>query len=244
MAAEQTTRTNTFWGKCVKYSVGVKCNSDYKYAQHFCNASITSRGPFTLGAVFSHSQDIKVFNGGHIREVDTSNSGKTFFCLELSLRDSIRSFPQTSTTPWPQMGVNGEDESRAKPQRQTPNLTNKHQPQECQFGTQMYIVFFFSSMHSKQTFTTLWVTTAVWSLTISCDTLAKESRFQKKVWGWESISFIHISYGRSPMRNVMVTCSLSTHSLLKYQYMSLICLFVYHLTYEHVRIWLFGRQSV
>lgn len=47
------------------------------------------------------------------------------------------------------MGVNGEDESQAKPQRQTPNLTNKHQPQECQFGTQMYIVFFF--LHAQQT---------------------------------------------------------------------------------------------
>lgn len=46
------------------------------------------------------------------------------------------------------------------------------------------------------------------------------------------------------MRNVMVTCSLLTHSLLKYQYISLIRFFVYHLTHEHVRIWLFVRQSV
>lgn len=64
-----------------------------------------------------------------------------FSCWESSLQDTIRAShkqAQLLDLRWEWMeGMR----VWAKPQRQTPNLTNKHRPHECQLGTQMYVAF-------------------------------------------------------------------------------------------------------
>lgn len=97
--------------------------------------------------VISHPQERRDFNGGWIRAADASDpelwkNKALFSCWERSLQDSIRAShkrAQLLDLGWEWME---RTRARAKPQKQTPNLANKHQPRECQLGTQMHVVFF------------------------------------------------------------------------------------------------------
>lgn len=121
--------------------------------------------------------------GAEQRRQSTLNSGKTRPCFPAEsahYKRQYKSFPQVSTTPWPQREWMERTKAWAKPQRQIPNLANKHQPWDCQLRTQMYTwsVLFFSPLlfcsHSTQTVGT-------WSH-YSCCSESSAKGTKKKKW--------------------------------------------------------------
>lgn len=136
-----------------------------------------TRMPSRVAVVISHPQERRGSNGGRIRALDASDpelwkNKALFSCWERSLQDSIRAShkqAQLLDLRWEWME---RTRVRAKPQRQTPNLANKHQPRECQLGTQMYVVFFFLhprhiglqytvSCSAAESYFTLWYNTSI-----------------------------------------------------------------------------------
>lgn len=133
--------------------------------------------------------------GAEQRRQSTLNSGKTRPCFPAEsahYKRQYKSFPQVSTTPWPQREWMERTKAWAKPQRQIPNLANKHQPWDCQLRTQMYTwsVLFFSPLlfcsHSTQTVGT-------WSHYSCCSESSAKGTKKKEVekYFWED-------YPRSP----------------------------------------------
>lgn len=137
----------------------------------------------------------------------TLNSGKTRPCFPAEsahYKRQYKSFPQASTTPWPQMGVNGAGERRAKPQMQTSNLANKHRPCECQPGTHMYT--FCLSSRSTQVHSE-WLQ-LLWTFMLCCNSCAKGTFLWNKTitrrW-MKSYIYMHHCSKHYPKLNDMVT---------------------------------------
>lgn len=121
--------------QCGKWNLSTDCTQNMYWCQ-VCLIQILnstqSRMPSRVVVVISHPQERRDFrqrldqSGGHIRPWTLEKQGLVFLLRSLITRQH-KSFPQASTTPWPQMGVNGEDESSgqaaeadSKPHQQAP----------------------------------------------------------------------------------------------------------------------------
>lgn len=176
--------------QCGKWNLSTDCTQNMYWCQ-VCLIQILnstqSRMPSRVVVVISHPQERRDFSRGWIRAVDTSDpelwkNKALFSCWDRSLQDSIRASHkqvQLLDLRWEWME---RTRARAKPQRQTPNLTNKHQPRECQLGTQMYVVFFLflHPQHIGLQYTDSWSAVETYYM-LWCSTSAKGTQNKKNL---------------------------------------------------------------
>lgn len=134
---------------CWIYTVGKHVvfyhHQGVRYASSSCVSSkpdgVPSRSCHQLS---SGKKEILTEVGAKQWRQSTLNSGKTRTCFPAEsahYKRQYKSFPQVSTTPWPQMGVNGEDESLG--QATKADCKPLQQAPPSQLGTQMYTYSMF-----------------------------------------------------------------------------------------------------
>lgn len=100
---------------------------------------------FSTGGILMESGCLWTLNSGESERETTQKTPKALFsCREPLIAWQYESFPQASTTTWPQMGVNSKDGSSGQTTEADSQPCQRDQTFGCQLGTQMDATFFFA----------------------------------------------------------------------------------------------------